>query len=114
MNAGPFIFLSCLALALFFSQPIVADEKDDRIKALEQRLELLEKRLGPTPPADGSKPSESPRPSPSLSVGASGFTMRSADSNFVLRIRALLQLDSRWSDDDSIDDSFLVRRARPI
>src|SRR6266511_4326960 len=114
MNAAHFALLYSLALSLCISQPILADEKDDRIKALEQRLELLEKRLGPTPTANGSKPSESPKPSPSLSVGASGFSMRSADSNFVLRIRALLQLDSRWSDDDSIDDSFLVRRARPI
>lgn len=117
MNAARLAFLSCLSLALFISQPILADEKDDRIKALEQRLELLEKRLGPAPTVDASKPSESPKPSPTVSVGASGFILRSADTNFALRIRGLLQVDSRWYVNDGgipDNDGFVLRRLRPI
>ena len=98
-----------------------ADDRDERIQSLEKRVEQLEKLLkaqdakpASTPPAEAPKPAEPTKPSPSLSVGASGFALRSADSNFVLRIRGLLQLDSRWSDDDDLGDSFLVRRARPI
>lgn len=42
------------------------------------------------------------------------FALRSADTNFVLRLRGLYQIDSRWSDDDAINDGFLVLRGRPI
>jgi phosphate-selective porin OprO and OprP len=55
---------------------------------------------------------------PRLGVGADGFVLSSADTNFVLRLRGLLQVDSRtffgdnpWSQGN---DGFLVRRARPI
>ncbi len=120
MNAI-FIPVCLFASAAFVVQPLCADERDDRIQSLEKRVEQLEKLLqaqdakpAPTPPVDALKPAAPPKPGPTLSVGASGFTLRSADTNFALRFRGLLQLDSRWSDDDAIGDSFLVRRARPI
>jgi phosphate-selective porin OprO/OprP len=116
-----FITAGLFVLAGLLSQSLRADDRDDRIQSLEQRVEQLEKLLqakdakpASAPPTDAPKPSSAPKPGPTVSVGASGFTMRSADTNFALRFRGLLQLDSRWSDDDAIGDSFLVRRARPI
>lgn len=116
--------LPVLCISLVFvaqlSQPLLADEHDDRIRALEKRVEQLEKLLQAqvvkpvSPPAEPQKPAESPKPAPTVSIGASGFTMRSADTNFTLRFRGLLQFDSRWSDSDAIGDSFVLRRARPI
>jgi phosphate-selective porin OprO/OprP len=110
------VFTGCL------SWPLCADEKDDLIQSLEKRVEQIEKLLQareakPAAPGEASKPAEAPKPSPSLSLGASGFTMRSADTNFVLRIRGLLQVDSRWYVDDGgipDNDGFVLRRARPI
>jgi phosphate-selective porin OprO/OprP len=126
MKTPRFIPISIASLILVQGS-VLADERDDRIRALEQRVEQLEKLLQQrlaqpaspgevAPPADASKPAE-PKPGPSLSVGSSGFMMRSADTNFVLRLRGLFQVDSRWyADDGDIDDndSFVVRRARPI
>jgi phosphate-selective porin OprO/OprP len=108
-----------LVVGLMTAVCALADERDDRIRALEKRVEQLEKLLQgreakPAPPGEAPRPAETPKPGPSLSVGASGFTMRSADSNFTLRLRGLLQVDSRWSDDDAVRDTFLIRRARPI
>ena len=108
-----------LVVGLMTAVCAIADERDDRIRALEQRVEQLEKLLHelaakPAPPAEAPKPAETPKPGPSLSIGASGFSMRSADTNFVLRFRGLLQVDSHWSDDDAVTDTFLIRRARPI
>jgi len=99
-----------------------ADERDDRMQALEKRVEQLERLLlqlttKTVSPNSAPEPVQPPKPGPSLSIGASGFTMRSADTNFALRIRGLLHIDSHWFLDDSgIDDNdtFLVRRARPI
>ncbi len=119
MKTSAFAASVLLVLSPIASKNLFADDRDDRIQSLEKRVEQLEKLLQgrdaklPSP-GDVPKPAEAPKPGPSLSVGASGFAMRSADSNFVLRIRALLQFDSRWSDDDDIGDSFLVRRVRPI
>ena len=106
-------------LAPISAQNLIADDRDDRIRALEQRVEQLEKLLKelapkPVPPAELPRAVDAPKPLPAVSIGASGFSMRSADNNFVLRLRGLLQVDSRWSDDDAINDTFLIRRARPI
>ncbi len=107
------------ALMMLAAHAALADERDDRIRALEKRVEQLEKLLQgreakTAVTGESAKPAESPKPLTTVSIGSSGFTMRSADTNFALRIRGLIQFDSRWSDDDNINDSFVLRRARPI
>jgi len=59
----------------------------------------------------------SAKPAPVVSAGQDGFTLRSADGAFALKLRGYLQLDGRfYLDDDErrATDSFVVRRARPI
>jgi phosphate-selective porin OprO/OprP len=116
-----FIAAGMCVLNETLARPVQTDERDDRIRALEKRVEQLEKLLSereikPSLPAPTTSAAEAPKPGPTVSVGASGFTMRSADTNFVLRIRGLLQVDSRWYADDGIrdNDGFVLRRARPI
>jgi len=111
----------CLFLSTPSQLPLLADEKDDRIRALEQRIEILEKRIGVKADAESgdaeTRKSEPPKPMPTLSIGSSGFQFRSADTNFALKFRGLLQVDSRWYvNDGGIDnnDGFVLRRARPI
>jgi len=97
-----------------------ADERADRIKALEQKIEdldqkyrALERKLEGQP----DKLATNAKPLPTLSIGASGFAMQSADSNFVLKLKGILQVDSRtYVDDGGIkgNDTLLIRRARPI
>src|SRR5215510_13467677 len=116
--------LACALCLLLTSGPwpLSADERDERLRALEKRVEELERLLKsqdakPAPPpatATASSAPEPTKPAPSLTVGASGVTIGSADSNFVFRLRGLLQVDSHWSNDDAVDDSFVLRRARPI
>ncbi|MCI0746716.1 MAG: OprO/OprP family phosphate-selective porin [Verrucomicrobia subdivision 3 bacterium] len=120
----PSLLTGLIVIQVAFVTPDAADadERDDRIRALEKRVEQLEKLLLEreakiAPPGEAPKPAEAPKPGPSLSIGASGFSMRSADTNFALRLRGLLDVDSHWYVDDggiSDNDTFLVRRARPI
>lgn len=59
---------------------------------------------------------EAPRPPGSAEAGPEGFTLRSADGAFSLRLRPLLQLDGRFFVDDEAGlgiDSFVARRVRP-
>ena len=60
----------------------------------------------------------STKPLPMLSAGAEGFTLRSADTNFVLAMHGLVQVDSRTFFNDNPlsqgNDGVVLRRARPI
>jgi phosphate-selective porin OprO and OprP len=82
--------------------------------SLEEKVRALEsKQL-----AADEATAEKARHAPFLSVGADGFALSSADTNFVLRLRGILQVDSRtFLDDNPLstgNDGFLIRRARPI
>jgi phosphate-selective porin OprO/OprP len=80
-------------------------ELDQQIRIVDRKRELAEEEAA-------ARAKEMPQ----LSIGSTGFVMRSADTNFVLRIRGLIQADSRtFFDDNSLDDDnsgFLLRRAR--
>jgi phosphate-selective porin OprO/OprP len=125
-----------------FAVSAADQDQDEKIRQLEKRIEQLEKLLNekltppvppPAPPVPPGTPAISatappsagagtdtpgaPKAAASISAGASGFAFRSADSNFVVRLRGLLQLDSRWYVDDGgikDNDGFVLRRARPI
>ena len=129
-----------LGILLFLLVCIVglraADQsQDEKIRQLEKRIEQLEKLLNekltppvppPAPPVPPGTPAISatappsagagtdtpgaPKAAASISAGASGFAFRSADSNFVVRLRGLLQLDSRWYvDDGGIKDKEILQ-----
>ena len=60
---------------------------------------------------------EAAKAAPKLSVGSSGLIASSADSNFVFKLNAVVQVDSRTFFNDTAiksNDGFLLRRARPI
>src|SRR5436305_1679574 len=53
----------------------------------------------------------------SVTAGCDGFSIRSADNAFQLRLRGYVQLDGRFYQDDHLKrgvDTFILRRARPI
>jgi phosphate-selective porin OprO and OprP len=88
-------------------------ELEQRLQELDRKYQLLEQRIE----QDQSAQAQRVAGAPLVSIGASGLTARSADTNFVMTLRALIQIDSRWFIDDGgigNNDTFLVRRARPI
>lgn len=58
------------------------------------------------------------KPGARISAGANGFSWQSADTNFVLKLHGVVQVDSRSFFQDNGysqgNDGFLLRRARPI
>jgi phosphate-selective porin OprO/OprP len=84
----------------------------ERIEELEQQLRIVNRKAELADEASAEKAKTTPR----LSLGASGFTVQSADTNFVFRIRGYAQADSRFYFDDHSpqNDTFLLRRVRPI
>ena len=84
------------------------------IRELDQKIRVLERNQELATEAAEARAKETPR----LSVGNGGFALSSADTNFVLKLRGLVQIDTRtFLDDNSAsvgNDGFVVRRARPI
>ena len=87
-------------------------ETAERLDALEQfvRIEARNRELA-AEAAVGKKPD-----GPMVIADERGFTLRSPDGSYVLRLRGQLQLDGRFfAHDDALEanDTFLVRRFRP-
>jgi phosphate-selective porin OprO and OprP len=116
-------YLIALGVSLLLrSLPASAQSTDEKIQALEKRVEELELRLKEKDPP--ARPVEVPSAGGSLqagsgaSVGAGpgGFTIKSNDGNYSLKIGADLQVDSRTFNgggSSSLTDQFLLRRVRP-
>jgi phosphate-selective porin OprO/OprP len=82
------------------------DEIDQRSRIVARKIELLEEQ------AVAASAS-----SPVLSAGDKGFNWKSADGAFVLKVRGLVQGDSRQYLDDSAlkpNDTFVVRAVKPL
>src|SRR6266496_2042722 len=96
------------------------DETAETIKALRKQIEDLDQRvriLDRKSELDKEAAAELAKSAPTISIDGGGFTLQSADTNFVFKLRGLLQLDSRtYVNDGGIrnNDSFVLRRARPI
>lgn len=80
-------------------------ELDQKVKVLARQREL-----------DQEAALAAAKTAPKISIGSSGFTVSSADTNFSLSLHGLLQLDSRTFFQNAIpgNGGFFLRRARPI
>lgn len=113
------------AASLAAGQRVWADETADQIKALreqidalDQKLRILERQKELDTEAAETKAKEAPK----IIVGDKGLSVSSADSNFVFQLHGVLQIDNRTFFNDTLangksiqgNDTFLLRRARPI
>lgn len=82
--------------------------------ALEQRLKIIERKLEVQNEDAQAKAKESA----SVSAGEKGFSLKSGDGSFELKIRGTLQLDGRFFIGDpagaSFNDTFIFRRIEPV
>ena len=87
---------------------------DPRVEQLDQKVRVLERKAE----LDQEAAVERKKSEPRVSIGASGFALSSANTNFVVKLKGVLQVDSRTFINDNPaltgNDGFLLRRARPI
>jgi len=84
-----------------------------QIQELDQKVRILERDRE----IDQDSAATVAKSQPKIIIGGSGFTMQSADTNFVAQLHGILQFDSRTFFQDgglNGNDGFLLRRARPI
>jgi phosphate-selective porin OprO/OprP len=85
----------------------------EQVQDLDQKVRILERQRE----LDQQAAADAAKTQPKITLGANGFGFSSADSNFIATIHGLIQVDSRtFRNDNHIqgNDSFLLRRARPI
>ncbi|KRG43525.1 porin [Stenotrophomonas pictorum JCM 9942] len=77
---------------------------------LDQRLRILERRLG----LQEEEREAAARAAPRIAIDQKGAAFKSGDGNYELKLRGLLQGDARvFLGDSSQNDTFLLRTARP-
>jgi phosphate-selective porin OprO and OprP len=115
-NGKPTIAFAALTALLAGTTPSFANEPSvedlqRQIEDLDQKLRIIER----TRELENEQADARARSLPSVSLGAGGFSVRSADTNFLFRIRGGLQADARFFIDDTgaANDTFLLRRVRP-
>jgi phosphate-selective porin OprO and OprP len=101
-----------VALALLASSASAQPYADlqARIEELERQLQALKQQLQ----TDKAAAAETAKAAPVVTLGADGFYARSANTNFIFRFRATVQGDARFYPGGTANDTFLIRRLRPI
>ena len=100
---------------------VLAGDQNDELNRLKQQLQELDQKVRilernkelETETADAKA-----KTIPSVTIGAGGLNVSTADTNFLLKIRGYVQADSRTfvGGDEAVkgNDTFLLRRVRPI
>ncbi|HEY3932775.1 MAG TPA: porin [Verrucomicrobiae bacterium] len=93
-------------------QQQISQQQPAQIQKLNQKVGDLEqqRKLGEQTAAEAAKAA------PKISIGADGFKIVSADTNFAMNIRGYMQLDSRTFVQNAQPgaDGFILRRVHPI
>jgi phosphate-selective porin OprO/OprP len=86
---------------------------EERVDELDQKLRVLDRKAE----IEKEQAAEKAKTAGAAVAGRDGFSLRSADGNFQLRLRGYVQADGRFFLDDEErpgTDTFLLRRVRPI
>jgi phosphate-selective porin OprO/OprP len=89
------------------------EQQSAQVQALDQKVRILERLRENDQDAAATLAKAQPR----ITAGANGFSFGSSDSNFVVALHGVVQVDSRTFQQNNHvpgNDSILLRRARPI
>ena len=86
---------------------------DEKLEELDTKIRVLARQIE----IDTEQEAQRAKQAPVVQAAREGFSFRSADGSFRLRLRGYLQSDGRFflaDDERPAVDTFLIRRARPI
>jgi phosphate-selective porin OprO and OprP len=90
-----------------------AQTQDEKIQELDQKVRVLERK----DEIRQEQEAEKAKTATSVTSGKDGFSIKSADGAYVLKLRGYAQLDGRFfrnDDERPAVDTFTLRRVRPI
>jgi phosphate-selective porin OprO/OprP len=92
----------------------LAPEDGPTLEELDQKIRVLDRKRELADEVASARSTNAPQ----ITVGAEGFSIASADRDYLIRLRGLIQGDTRTFFDDHPlaegNDGFFLRRARPI
>ncbi len=114
-----FVFILGLNALSFGSSPLFAQENGslaldslaNRLEAVDQQVRILARKMELEQEAAAAKKKETP----SIAATADGFSFKSADGNYMLKVRAHTHSDGRFFLGDDVKvatNTFLIRRQR--
>ncbi len=86
---------------------------EEKVQELDQKIRILERK----DELDKEQAAEKAKTGTNATSGRDGFSLRSADGAYQLKIRGYVQLDGRvfqGDDERPATDTFILRRVRPI
>jgi phosphate-selective porin OprO/OprP len=109
---------SRLAAVLFASQILttaaLADQTTDQIEALKKQIQALSLKVDELEQQHATNSAKQTN-APFIKAGAEGFSLQSADTNFVLNLSGFAQVDARdYLRSSPNKDTFTIRRMRAI
>jgi phosphate-selective porin OprO and OprP len=113
LRAAVIAATATLAPFVAAASDVTIDELRQRLDEQEQKIRVLERRLE----IQDESAATARESAPVVSAGAKGFTLRSADSENQLKLRGVMHLDGRYSNDDdetAVFDTVQATRVRPI
>jgi len=93
--------------------PATPQNIDEKLEELDQKIRVLDRKIE----IDKEAAAEKAKTAGQAVAGKDGFSLRSADGNFVFKLRGYAQFDGRfWTSDEQRPqtETFLLRRVRPI
>ncbi|MDB6125686.1 MAG: oprP [Pedosphaera sp.] len=113
------LIVAAVVIGAQFYTPYIRAAETPNIDALLQRIDELEQKvkvLERNREVDQEISTEKSKGGPSVVLGSNGLVVRSADTNFVMNIHGYAQTDGRFylNDRNTVNDTFLLRRVRPI
>lgn len=114
---GSILFFA--AASVIAAQTATPDTQDQKIEKLEQKVEELDQKLKVAERNQELKDeaaAETAKSAAAVTADTSGFTIKSSDGNFLLKVGADLQVDNRTYTGEgsgSSVDTALLRRVRP-
>jgi phosphate-selective porin OprO/OprP len=102
-----------------------ADPTSDQIEALKQQIQALSQKVDDLQQKQQQEQQQRPQQpiaqassqtnAPFITAGANGFSLQSADQNFILNLRGFAQVDARdYLRSEPGKDTFTIRRMRAI
>jgi phosphate-selective porin OprO/OprP len=115
---GAWLLFSGVALAQEPTEPTATDEEqpksvEERLDELDQKVRVLDRK----DELDKEAAAEKAKTASTVTSGKDGFSIKSADGAYVLKLRGYTHFDGRFYQGDDqrpAADTFLLRRIRPI
>lgn len=108
------LLLSGVAMAQEAQEPEETPKSvEERLDELDQKIKILDRK----DELDKEAAAEKAKTAASATAGRDGFSIKSADGAFVLKLRGYTHFDGRFYQEDDqrpAADTFLLRRIRPI